>query len=259
LDANALNYLFITEFYIFGDFLKMKSIILPLTFIFVASSNALVGISWNITSGPSSGFTDVTFPMNIANAPHTSGFYFAQQFGFNGVSGLGYTGLQPRPDSDSNSVIHAAFSSFVSGTSTNDSNCSNGADGGAGVSCSIEINGDYSHTFNLVVQKSCGQIWIGTLVDTVTGQETHIGSWSLPSGATGIESSQLGFVEYVPWNSESHACDQLPKTDVIFGNPMTTNNGTGALSSAWEYGDCVGEVGFSSSQTSSGVEVTVGF
>ncbi|KAH8690639.1 hypothetical protein BGW36DRAFT_432432 [Talaromyces proteolyticus] len=237
----------------------MKSIILPLTFFFATSSNALVGISWNIGNGPSSGLTDITFPMNIANAPHTTGFYFAQQFGFNGESDVGYIGLQPRPDSGSNSVIHAAFSSFVSGTTTDDSNCSDGADGGAGVSCSIEINGDYSHTFDLVVQNTSGQTWTGTLVDTVTGQETHIGSWSLPSGASGIKSSQVGFVEYYPWNSGTHSCDQLPKTEVTFGIPTTTNSGAGSLGSAYEYGDCVGKVGFSSSQTSSGVEVTVGF
>lgn len=42
---------------------------------------------------------DITFSLNIANVPHKGGFYFAQQFNFKNVSRVGYTGLQPRPDS----------------------------------------------------------------------------------------------------------------------------------------------------------------
>jgi hypothetical protein len=44
----------------------------------------LVGISWSVTNVPASGLTDITFPFSIANSPHKTGYYFSQQFNFNG-------------------------------------------------------------------------------------------------------------------------------------------------------------------------------
>jgi hypothetical protein len=224
-------------------------------------SHALVGISWSVSSAPSSGLTDITFPFNMANATHASGFYYAQQVAFNGVSNVGYTGLQPRADSGSNSVVHAVFSSFAAGTTTSDENCSDGADGGAGVSCSVDVDSAYADTCDLLVENTSGRTWSVTLVDTVSGTRTHIGSWTLTSGASGIKGSQVGFVEYYPWNSGTHMCDQLPYTQVRFGVPTTTTSGAGAgsLGNAYEYDDCVGKVDFKTSHTSSGLEVTVGF
>ena len=61
-------------------------------------THALVDIEWNIAYNPSSGVTDITFPINMANATHAAGFYYAMQFGWYGASSIGYTGLQPRPD-----------------------------------------------------------------------------------------------------------------------------------------------------------------
>ena len=64
----------------------------------------------------------------MANAPQESGFYFAQQFNFNNVDEVGYCGVQPRAASDGNSIVHGVFSSFQNGTTTDNPNCSNGAD-----------------------------------------------------------------------------------------------------------------------------------
>ena len=222
----------------------------------------LVGISWNVTNVPASGLTDITFPFSIANSPHKSGYYFAQQINFNGQSDVGYTGLQPRPDSGGNPVIHAVFSSFISGTTTNDGNCSDGADGGPGVSCSVEFSAPYADAYQLVVNNTGGTTWGGTVVDTTTGKSVYIGSWTLPSGTGGIKGNQVGFVEYYPWNDgQSHSCATLPFTSMAFGVPTTTTSGaTGGLGDAYEYGNCVGKVAFKTQRTSDqGVEVSVGF
>ncbi|KAJ5334737.1 hypothetical protein N7452_007140 [Penicillium brevicompactum] len=222
-------------------------------------TSALVGISWSVSDAPSSGLKELTFPMNIADAPHESGFYFAQQFNFVGQSDVGYTGLQPREDSNSKPVLHAAFSSFIAGTKSSDENCSDGADGGSGVSCAVDIEGAYAHTYLLHINNTVGTTWVGTLVDSVSGSETRIGSYELPAGSEGIKGSQMGFVEYYPWNAQaSHQCSELPKTAVTFGKPVAEGY-VGELEKAYEYGDCVGKAGFETHYTTDGVETSVGF
>ncbi|KIM37695.1 hypothetical protein M413DRAFT_448227 [Hebeloma cylindrosporum] len=219
----------------------------------------LVGISWNIANAPANGFSFVTFPISIGGSPHRSGYYFAQQFNFIGQRDIGYIGLQPRPDSAGKPIIHVAFSSFIQGTTTGDNaRCHSGADGGPGVSCSIEFSAPYGNGFKLEVQNPQGTMWVGTVIDTTTGERRQIGSWTLPAGTKGIVGSQMGFVEYYPWNSGTHTCSSLPKTSVVFGIPYS--NVAGSLSDAYEYGDCVGKVGFQAGRTAGqGVQVIVGF
>lgn len=183
---------------------------------------AFVGNDWAFDSAPLDGLNDITFPFNMAKAPHKSGFYFAQQFSFNNVTIIGYTGLQPREDKNGASIVHAAFSSFQGGTTTKHPNCYLGADNGPGVSCAVDINGDYSHTYNLVVENTEGTTWRGTMVDTVTGNATVVGEWTLPEGARKIVNGQVGFVEYYTWNGQrSHTCESLPFTEAIFYNPTS--------------------------------------
>ncbi|KAI1290457.1 hypothetical protein EDD11_009348 [Mortierella claussenii] len=223
---------------------------------------ALVGNDWKFQNAPSDGLSDVTFPFNIANAPHKSGFYFAQQFNFNGVAQLGYTGLQPRPDANGNSVVHADFSSFQDGTTSNHPNCHSGADGGPGVSCAVDINGDYSHTYNLVVENIGGTTWRGTLVDIVAGSSTVVGEWTLPSGAGKIVNGQVGFVEYYIWNSQpTNTCASLPFTEATFYDPTSKTSGAsgGQITSVYEHGDCVGKAGYRATKVSGGYDIEVGF
>ncbi|KAF5856082.1 hypothetical protein ETB97_007882 [Aspergillus alliaceus] len=224
-------------------------------------TEALVGLDWSVSNIPSTGLKDITFPISIANAPHKEGFYFAQQYAFNGVSDIGYTGLQPRPDANGASIIHAVFSSFIPGSTSNDANCHDGADGGAGVSCAVEIEASYANTYHLAVKNTQGTTWTGTLVDTTSNTETHIGEYTLPSGTGGIKKSQVGFVEYYPWNSAGgHTCDSLPYTNATFGTPTSTESGVqGTVSKPYEYGDCVGKVRFDVQEVDGGYEVSVGF
>ena len=222
---------------------------------------ALVGNSWSMSGSPSGGLTDITFPFKMNDAAHTSGYYFAQQFNFENVDEVGYTGLQPRADSNGQSIVHGVFSSFQSGTTTDHPNCSDGADGGAGVSCAVEVPGSYDSVYNLVVENTGGTTWSGTMVEVSSGKSTEVGSWTLPSGAGGIKSSQVGFVEYYPWNSGTHSCGDLPKVEVTFYNPTseTSGSGSGSVGKPYEYGDCVGEVDFSTTSVSGGYDIKVGF
>ncbi|KAG0198441.1 hypothetical protein BGX28_008154 [Mortierella sp. GBA30] len=223
---------------------------------------ALVGNGWKFNNAPADGLNDVTFPFSIANAPHKSGFYFAQQFNFKNVKEVGYTGLQPRPDSRGNSIVHAAFSSFQGGTTSKHPNCHSGADGGPGVSCAVDIKGDYNHTYNLVVENTRGTTWRGTLVDTVTGRSTVVGEWTLPSGAGKLVNGQVGFVEYYTWNGQpSHTCDSLPFTKAIFYDPTSKTQGAsgGKITSVYEYGDCIGKANYFAKQVAGGYDIKVGF
>ncbi|KAF9294646.1 hypothetical protein BGZ74_011159 [Mortierella antarctica] len=119
-------------------------------------------------------------------------------YSFKNVAEIGYTGLQPREDKDGNSIVHAAFSSLQGGTTTKHPNCSTDADSGPGVICSVDIKGDYSHTYNLTVENTDGTTWRGTLVDE-TGTSTVVGEWTLPEGAEKLVRGEGGFVDYLPW------------------------------------------------------------
>ncbi|KAF9386608.1 hypothetical protein CPB97_003546 [Podila verticillata] len=226
-------------------------------------SFALVGNDWKFSNAPADGLNDITFPFNMAKAPHKSGFYFAQQFNFHNVTDVGYTGLQPREDSRGKRVVHAAFSSFQAGTTTKHRNCSQGADGGAGVSCAVDIQGDYNHTYNLVVKNIRGTTWRGTLVDAVTRKSTIVGEWTLPAGAGKLVNGQGGFVEYYTWNGQpSHTCDSLPFTEATFYSPTSTTRGAsgGSNTDVYEYGDCVGKAGYSVTKVArGGYDIKVGF
>ncbi|KAK2593110.1 hypothetical protein QQS21_009200 [Conoideocrella luteorostrata] len=201
--------------------------------------------------------------MSMKDSIQQEGWYFAQNFLFKGASKGGYIGLQPREQNASGPVIHAAFSSFIDGTTKNDANCYNGADGGPGVSCAVDINGDYKSTYELKVQNAEGKLWSGTLIDTATGRETHIGSWTLPANTAGMKGSWLGFVEWWPFNDrkKSPTCNLLNQTSVSFGIPRTTTSGagSGSLGDAYEVYDCQGEQNFKSQKIANSVEVTVGF
>lgn len=218
-----------------------------------------VAVSWSIPGTPSAGLTNITFPFTVNPATaHQSGTYFAQQFGFTGASDVGYTGLQPRPDSGGHERLHGVFSSFVAGSTTSDPNCSDGADGGAGVSCAAEFDGVYGHTYALTVVKSGSDTWTGTAKDTVTGVSTHIGTYTLPAGSGNLQGSQGGFVEYY---AGIPSCAQMPRTDAVFGGPTTTDAGGlgGTARADYEYSDCVGQSGYQAVDDGSGTHITRGF
>lgn len=205
----------------------------------VAQAN--VGLGWSFPNAPAAGLNDVTFPLNMKNAKHDYGYYYAMQFAFYGISDVGYTGLQPQPDQNGQSVVHAAFSSFAAGTTTSHPNCYAGADGGPGVSCALDIFGTYNTTYNMVVDNPQGTTWRGRMIDTQSGQSHEVGIWTLPNGAGKIKPSQVGFVEYYPWNRpEGPDCPRQPRTEVTFSYPKSTTSGSqaGTIGKPYDYGDC---------------------
>ncbi|KAJ2976504.1 hypothetical protein NQ176_g4918 [Zarea fungicola] len=159
-----------------------------IAFIAPTLAYATGGVSWQFPgASPDTGLQDVSFGINMDGSPHDDGWYYAQQYGFLDNPNIGYTGLQPRKDNDEGqSIVHAVFSSFQAGTTTASPKCPKdpkeavlgqgcchyGADGGAGVSCYVDFPGDYSHTYNLTIERSGAadnRTWLGQVVDATTG------------------------------------------------------------------------------------------
>ncbi|EWY87504.1 hypothetical protein FOYG_11697 [Fusarium oxysporum NRRL 32931] len=198
----------------------------------------------------------------MQGAPRTSGYYLAQQFGFNGVD-VGYTGLQPRPDSRRRQVVHAAFSSFQNGTTTKHKNFHSGADGSLGVSCALDIFGDYSYFYNISVKNTGGITWRGTLIDTVTGKSDVIGEWMLPSSAGKMLNGESGFFEYYNWNDgkTNYIYSKQPFSQVFFGNPTSETKGAsgGSITCVYEEGGCIKKLNLKATQTGKGYRIQAGF
>lgn len=193
-------------------------------------------MSWSVSDAPSAGMTSLTFPMTVgASTSRRSGTYFAMQFNFAGQQHVGYTGLQPRPDAGGRQQLRGVFSSFIAGTTSSDPNCSNGADGGPGVSCGVNFTASYGHQYDITVKQVGADRWEGSATDTTTGISTHIGSYTLPKGSGLLRNSQGGFVEYYSVPS----CSKQPFYDITFGKPHSGSL-TGAVKWNYEYGNCRG-------------------
>ncbi|WP_194897987.1 DUF3472 domain-containing protein [Catenulispora pinisilvae] len=223
----------------------------------VAGGN--VSLAWSLPGVPADGVTNITFPMTVNEATqHASGTYFAAQFNFTNAPDVGYMGLQPRADSNGQERLHAAFSSFNAGTTTDDPQCSTGADGGPGVSCATDFDAVYGDVYALTVTQTGPDTWTGTATDTDTQVTEHIGTYRLPSGSGNLAGSQVGFTEdYLSVPS----CAQSPRIDVFFGNPTSTDAGglTGTIKAQYEYNGCVGQADYQATNSSDGAHVTRGY
>lgn len=217
-----------------------------------------VSIDWSVPGAPSAGLEDITFPITVnPDTAHQVGTYFAQQFSFQ-ENVAGYTGLQPRLNKDGKERLRGVFSLFGAGATTSDPNCHSGADGGDGVSCGVEFDAIYGHTYHLTVKRTGPNTWTGTARDTTTGSTVHIGSYTVPAGSGSIEPSQGGFVEYYAGVA---SCSTMPRSDVIFGGPTSTASGglSGTSRANYEYSDCVGESNYQAQQVGNGTHVTRGY
>lgn len=211
-------------------------------------------LSWSISGAPSGGLTSLNFPITVnTGTAHVAGTYFAMQYGFTGQTDIGYTGLQPRPDANGHQRLRGVFSSFISGTTTTHANCSNGADGGPGVSCGVDFDATYGHTYRVVVAQAGTDTWSGTVVDTNTGQQIPVGTYRLPTGSGNLKASQVGFIEYY----DVPSCAQQQKYDVTFGAP-TSGSLSGSTTWTREYGDCLGYGSTTVTTVGAGVRVTRG-
>jgi len=218
-----------------------------------------VSVTWSIPGAPATGLSDVTFYETIgAETAQQAGTYFAQQFRFTNTTDVGYTGLQPRAPLNGVPRLHGVFSSFISGTTSTDANCTDGADGGAGVSCAADFDGVYGHRYALTVKRIAADTWSGTATDTVTGKSTHIGSYRLPTGSGALYGGQVGFVEYY---DAPASCSELPPIHVTFDGPTSTASGglTGRVSNPYEYGASLGQANYHAAVIGAGVDVARGW
>ncbi|MFW6720319.1 hypothetical protein ACHZ98_09085 [Streptomyces sp. MAR4 CNY-716] len=92
---------------------------------------------------------------------------------------------------------------------------------------------------------------------TVTGDAVHLGEWTLTAGRGRLQSSQVGFVEYY---AGIPSCAEMPRSDVVFGGPTSTDAGglSGTTRARYEYSDCVGESGYRAEGDGAGTHVTRG-
>lgn len=209
--------------------------------LFPALSNAQAVWSWDLENVPEEGIKEITFPMSVTGSAHEQHYYYANQFPFVGNKDVGYTGLQPQEDADNGtSQIRGVFSNFIEGSTTDDDLCSEGADGGPGISCGFVFAGDYDHTYNMVVRNIENTKWTGTAVNTETGEEHHLGSYTLPPDTKGISGGNMGFVEdYVGVEQ----CSEMPKGGALAGDPFSESakDVVGSIGEPYDSGTCVGE------------------
>ncbi|CCE33478.1 uncharacterized protein CPUR_07403 [Claviceps purpurea 20.1] len=225
------------------------------------TASALVGNYWTFSGNPPGGLRNVTFPFKMDGASHESGYHYAQKFNFEGIRKVGYCGIQNRPSRGNRSIVHALFSTSQGGATSRDKNCFPGANGGPGVSCTVDFYGSYDIVYNIVVENVQNTTWVGRAVNNSTGKSVHIGSWTLPPASGGIRPNQVGLVEYYPWRSNRHKCHSLPKTAVTMYDPfsVTPGAGTGSVQKPHEYGGCIGKVAFSTEKIGNGYRIQCGF
>ncbi|MBK0331330.1 hypothetical protein I8D64_07935 [Brachybacterium sp. MASK1Z-5] len=217
-----------------------------------------VRYAWEIPDAPASGMTSLTMPMTIhEDSDYIDGSYVAVQYAFTGQDQVGYMGLQPRPDSTTGKTrLHGVFSSFIPGTTSTDSNCTDGADGGAGVSCANDFTAVAGRTYDIEVKKAGKNTWTGTAIDTVKGKRFHIGTYTVPAGSGKLVNKQTGFVENY-WN-HSRTCEGIQRIDTTVGRPRTGNL-QGRADSPEEYGDCLDQANYSATVKNGQLRISRGW
>lgn len=213
------------------------------------SSHAAItpgGISkstWTITNPPTNGVSEITFPIRVNEAPVAKGYYFAQQFRVVGAN-LGYIGIQPLATSEKHAQL--IFSVFGSGTKPISSNCSSGADGGSGVSCSAFFSNfvrGQLYYFNVKQDSGDKSIWHGSMSDGTN--ETQIGTWQITGSTKGINKTEVGWIEHF---KSLDSCAKLPKISVQYHQPRITGYKT-TITGPTEYGKCKGSSNFAGFNT----------
>ncbi|SPO02480.1 uncharacterized protein DNG_05153 [Cephalotrichum gorgonifer] len=220
--------------------MKTSQLLLSIAMSLPALSNAQAVYGWDIEGVPEGGLKDITFPMSVKGSAHERHYYYANQFPFVGSKDVGYTGLQPQPDADGRSQIRGVFSTFIDGATTTDKLCHKGADGGPGVSCGFVFFGEYDNMYDMVISNTADTTWMGTAVDTTTGAQHHLGTFTLPPGTQGISGGNMGFVEdYVGVEK----CTDMPRGGAIVLDPFSpsTAGAKGRIGEPYDSGTCVGK------------------
>ncbi|KAM3512963.1 hypothetical protein MY11210_003363 [Beauveria gryllotalpidicola] len=225
----------------------MKASTLAIAAVAPSTCLADIGHSWSMQT-PAAGLGDITFGFGVANATHRRGYYFANQFNFQNMPEVSYTGVQPQKDRNGKAYIRGVFSSFQNGTTSKHPNCKDGADGGAGLSCAVLLPvKDFGGRFDCIIENIGGTKWRGTLKNAATGSSAVIGEFVQPDKAGGIIGRQSGFLEYFPANgNRKFKCTDQFKTqvDYYFPTSKTAGAGNGRIAKPYQYGKCIDKQGF---------------
>ncbi|BEJ15399.1 hypothetical protein CspHIS471_0500040 [Cutaneotrichosporon sp. HIS471] len=117
---------------------------------------------------------------------------------------LQYFGLQPRTAGDGPTTGRLVYSVFGNGTRSTNKRCSNGADGGAGTSCSLNINfqaGQWYRIESKIIAKTATENrWEGTFIDEGTGVRTVIADFYTPVAFGGLNDAVAQWLEWYKYN-----------------------------------------------------------
>jgi hypothetical protein len=174
--------------------------------------------------------------------PNTTS-YWPLQFGFIGVSGGAYIGLQ---QADTGGGQNARFSIW-NATKATGTNCKPFGGEGVGQTCTLNVTIDPKKFYRLRVWKqnteADGQWWGGWLIEADSSGkliEHAIGSIKAPVGASFIDPKSLSnFVEF--WGQHITPCKNVPLSVVGFTPPAVNYNGagTGSYRGYYTYGDSI--------------------
>ena len=164
-------------------------------------------------------------------------------------------GLQPK----SNGQASAIFSFFGKGARVIDNtHCSDGADGGDGVSCAatvpFEFGIEYHLTAKLIKEDAHENVWAGEISTVGKNDRKKIGSWATPKSMEYLSGHSIGFIEdYTGIKS----CADIPATMARFGGgyyagKTASEEVRGTITAPYGVGVCKGKVAFSSTVDNKG-------
>ena len=155
--------------------------------------------------------------------------YWPLQFGFVGISGGAYIGLQQASGGSQNVRF-----SIWNATKANGTNCEAYGGEGVGQTCTLNVTIDPNKFYRLRVWKvnteADGQWWGGWLIEADSSGKLvqhEIGSIKAPAGASFIDPNSLSnFVEF--WGQHIAPCKDVPLSVAGFTPPAVNYNGAGS-------------------------------
>lgn len=187
-----------------------KYVLISGLFMSCLSQASTPTIHWKLNDSSSSGIgiSELRFPMSFSVTPDKAGVYFAYYITLQSYHidqfARPYTGFQPvAPRIAGEHTFKAIFSSFDHGAEPKDNHCGYGADGGPGVSCSVEFEAKLNRFYSIRLTAATKDednfyYYSGDVYDDSTNQQVaHIGSFTIPlsSGAGLFTKEDDGFIE----------------------------------------------------------------
>lgn len=225
-------------------FVMLRRISWAFLFVQFVSATSLYwtySIQGGSSAYPADGVGNITFPVKLYHWGNEKNWYIAQQFRIGGCS-VGYTGIQPFGEG-----MQVIFSSFQKGTQVlNKERCSDGADGGAGVSCSLRLPKNNIGSWYYLNVKEDNHVWIGVITDGTTS--TEVGKWKVPENCKRVSSSESGFLEEFGSSNNNVPCDKKPLLQFDLMAPLVYDSkGTllpSTIGKPYDKGKCEGKMGF---------------